>query len=118
MTRWKAPVAAVAVAAGAGLAAEQTSDGVVPGTAATEEVVPGTACNATFALTDSDKDGTITRSEYATWADTGFAMLDADGDGGVSRAEFADCLEVDARAAPESDDASEGAIDNGAPADD
>ncbi|MCV2868859.1 EF-hand domain-containing protein [Defluviimonas sp. WL0002] len=73
-----------------GFAHAQASDGGMIST-----LVPGTACNATFAISDSDNDGTITRSEFETWNDVGFKSLDADGDGQLSREEFVDCMRID-----------------------
>lgn len=88
--------AAVAlVMAVSSMAGAQTSETVVAGTAS-GNVVPGAACNATFAISDSDNDGTITREEFDTWNDAGFSALDADGDGDLSRSEFVDCMTIDA----------------------
>ncbi len=89
--------AAVALATTLPAPALAQTDTAIPGTETeTGEIVPSQSCNATFAISDSDNDGTITRTEFDTWNDTGFARLDANSDGELSSDEFRDCMRIDA----------------------
>lgn len=89
--------AAIALATALPVPALAQTEPAIPGTGtAAGETVPGQSCNATFAISDSDNDGTITRAEFDTWNDTGFARLDANGDGELSSDEFRDCMRIDA----------------------
>lgn len=75
------------------VSAQQSGDGAAKDSGkAPDTRIVSSACEMGFALTDTDDDGIVSRTEFESWRDSSFAQFDEDGDGQLTRGEFVNCM--------------------------